>query len=150
MRQVILRIAAITLLAAGYLVAQPPMERGHNDQTWAERRTQFLASRLNLTDTQKQQVLSLYTATDQNSEALENKLAQARRSLREATRRNAPDTEIDQLAATIGFLFGQLEAIQAKADTAVYNTLTAEQRQKMDRGRGGPGGLGRRRFTGPR
>jgi len=123
------------------------MRRGHDDRTWAQRRTEFLSNRLTLSDSQKQQVLTLYTTADQNSESLENKLSQARRSLREATRRNAPDTEIDQLATTVGFLVGQIEAIQAKSDTAVYNTLSAEQRQKMDRGyfggRGGPGGSSR-------
>jgi len=120
------------------------MGRGHDDRTWAERKTQFLTNRLGLTESQKQQVLTLYSSVDQNSESLENKLVQARRALRDATRRNAPYTEIDQLAATMGTLFGQVEAIQAKADTAVYNTLTAEQRQKLDRGyfggRGGPAG----------
>ena len=140
-----IRRAALILLAAGGLFAQPPMGRGHDDHTWAERRTQFLANRLNLADAQKQQVLSLYTVADQNSEPLENKLAQARRALRDATRRNAPYSEIDQLAATVGLLFGQVEAIQAKSDTAVYNTLNAEQRQKMDRGYGG----GRGRSAGP-
>jgi Spy/CpxP family protein refolding chaperone len=134
MRRIVRPAVILILLATGTLFAQTPMRRGHDDRTWAERRTQFLSNRLALTDSQKQQVLTVYTAADQNSESLENKLFQARRSLREATRRNAPDTEIDQLASTVGFLVGQIEAIQAKSDTAVYNTLTAEQRQKMDRG----------------
>jgi Spy/CpxP family protein refolding chaperone len=140
MRPVTRRAAVLVLLAGACLSAQPRMARAHDDQTWAERRTQFLAVRLNLTDAQKQQALTLYTAADQNSRALEDKLSQARRALRDATRRNAPYTEIDQLATTVGVLFGQLEAIQAKADTAVYNMLSAEQRQKMGRGYGGRGG----------
>ena len=137
MRPIIRSTAALVLLAAGSLFAQPPMGRGHDDQSWAERRTQFLAIRVSLTDTQKQQVLALFTASDQNSESLETKLFQARRSLREATRRNAPYSEIDQLAASVGVLFGQVEAIKAKTDAAVYSILTADQRQKMDRGYGG-------------
>jgi len=149
MRQILRSAAALVLLAAGCLFAQPPMGRGHDDQSWPERKTQFLTMRLSLTDTQKQQVLALFTASDQNSEALETKLLQARRSLRDATRRNAPYSELDQLATTVGFLFGQVEAIKAKADTAVYNILTAEQRQKMDRGYGGGrGSMGGR--SGPR
>jgi len=149
----ITRSAAFFLLAAGGLCAQPPMGRGHDDVSWVERKTQFLATRLALSDSQKQQVMSLYTASDQNTETLETKLLQARRALRDATKRNAPDGEIDQLATTVGFLFGQVEAVKAKADTAVYNILTAEQRQKMDRGygggrgmMGGPGGPGGPRF----
>jgi Spy/CpxP family protein refolding chaperone len=134
MRSTASSAAVLVLLAAGVLLAQPPMRRGHNNRTWAERKTEFLSNRLSLSDSQKQQVLTLYKAADQNSESLENKLFQARRALREATRRNAPDTEIDQLSSTVGFLVGQIEAIQAKSDTAVYNSLTAEQRQKMDRG----------------
>jgi len=149
----ITRSAAFLLLAAGGLFAQPPMGRGHDDMSWVERKTQFLATRLTLSDSQKQQVMSLYTASDQNTETLETKLLQARRALRDATKRNAPDGEIDQLATTVRFLFGQVEAVKAKADTAVYNILTAEQRQKMDRGygggrgmMGGPGGPGGPRF----
>jgi Spy/CpxP family protein refolding chaperone len=146
MKSTIHGVALFVLLAAGSLVAQPPMGRGRDGQSWAERRTQFLTARLALSDAQKQQVLSLYTTSDQNSEALENKLSQARRALRDASRRNAPYTEIDQLAATVGTLVGQVEAIQAKTDAAIYNSLTVEQRQKMDRGyrgmRGGPGGPG--------
>ena len=151
-RPIIRSVAALVLLTTGCLFAQPPMGRGPDGQSWAERRTQFLAIRLSLTDPQKQQVLALFTASDQNSESLETKLLQARRSLRDASRRNAPSSEIDQLATTVGFLFGQVEAIMAKADAAVYNILTADQRQKMDRGYGGgrggmggpggPGGLG--------
>jgi Spy/CpxP family protein refolding chaperone len=137
MRQATRGAAVLVILTAACLTAQPHVSRAHDDQTWAERRTQFLVSRLNLTDAQKQQVLALYTSADQNSGALEDKLSQARRALRDATRRNAPYTEIDQLASTVGVLFGQLEAIQAKADTAVYNSLTAEQRQKLERGYGG-------------
>ncbi len=137
--------AAFVLLAGGCLFAQPPMGRGPDGQSWAERRTQFLAMRLSLTDSQKQQVLTLFTASDQNSEALETKLSQARKNLRDASRRNAPYSEIDQLATSVGFLFGQVEAIKAKADAAVYNILTAEQRQKMERGYGG----GRRGMGGP-
>ncbi|MEO8128280.1 MAG: Spy/CpxP family protein refolding chaperone [Bryobacteraceae bacterium] len=137
----IMRSAAFVLLAAGCLFAQPPLGRGRDDQSWVERKTQFLANRLTLSDSQKQQVLSLFTASDQNTESLETKLLQARRALRDATRRNAPDNEIDQLAGTVGFLFGQVEAVKAKADTAVYNLLTAEQRQKMDRGYGGGRGM---------
>jgi Spy/CpxP family protein refolding chaperone len=140
MRSATRRAAVLTLLAAACLSAQQRMGRAHDDQTWAERRTQFLVARLNLTDAQKQQVLALYTSADQNSQALEDKLSQARRALRDASKRNAPYTEIDQLAGTVGGLVGQLEAIQAKADTSVYNTLTAEQRQKIDRGYGGRGG----------
>lgn len=144
MRSIIRSVAAILLLTTGGLFAQPPMGRGADGQSWAERRTQFLAVRLSLTDAQKQQVLTLFTASDENSESLETKLFQARRSLRDASRRNAPYSEIEQLATTVGLLFGQVEAIKAKTDAVVYNMLTPDQRQKMDRGYGGgmrgPGG----------
>src|SRR5215218_8349474 len=104
MRHSILNMTVAVLLGAGCLFAQPPGMRSRDGQTWAERKTRFLSERLGLTDTQKQQVLTLSTTNDQNSESLETKLAQARRSLREATKRNAPYAEIDQLAATIGLL----------------------------------------------
>jgi Spy/CpxP family protein refolding chaperone len=132
-RRLILSAAVFALITPAGLFPQRRPAPHREGETWAERRTRDLAARLNLTDAQRQQVLALFTAADKDSAPVDEKLAQARRSLREATKKDAPDAEIEQLAATIGTLTGQLEAIQAKADAAFYKLLTTQQREQFDR-----------------
>ena len=122
------------------LLAQPRGDR-HRHETFAERRVHDLTRRFDLTEAQRTQALTLFTEADKEAEPLEERLEQAHRALRDATRRNATSSEIDQLAAAVGTLTGQLAAINAKADTAFHNTLTPKQRegfQRGPRGRKGP------------
>lgn len=127
------------------LTAQPPRDDHKNgrkgdrrndrreDESWAERRVGDLSHRFDLSDTQRTQAIAIFTAADQAAEPLEDKLEQARRKLREATRRNANVSELEQLAAPLGLLLGQLELIEAKAETAFHNTLTPKQREDARR-----------------
>ena len=139
-RSVLLLLALLLPLAA-----QPPRDdhkdgrKGdrkndhREDESWAERRVRDLSHRFDLSDTQRSQALAIFSAADQAAEPLEDKLEQARRRLREATRRNANLAELEQLAATLGPLLGQLELIEAKAETAFHNTLTPKQREDTRR-----------------
>ena len=104
------------------------------DESFAERRVQDLTRRFDLTEAQRRQALTIFTEADRSAEPFEDRLEQARRQLRDATKRNASNAEIDQLAAVVGTLTGQLEAINAKADTAFHNTLTDKQREELQRG----------------
>lgn len=104
------------------------------DDSFAEHRVQDLARRFELTESQRTQALEIFSQADRESEPLEDRLEQAHRALRDATRRNASNSEIDQLAQTVGTLTGQLAAINAKADTAFHNTLTTKQRELFSRG----------------
>ena len=121
---------SLVLLLSG----QPPGGRHHDDESFAERRVHDLTRRFDLTESQRRQALTIFTEADRTAEPLEDRIEQARRNLRDATRRNATPAEIDQLAAIIGTLAGQLEAINAKADTAFHNTLTDKQREEFQRG----------------
>lgn len=150
MRQILVTGLAIVAFGATLVLAQRPypgrgpggpggpdgfhphVTGGGAEQSWAERRVQFFASRASLTDAQKQQALSIFTASDQSSEPLDERLSAARKALRDASRRAATAGEIDQLAATVGTLTGQLAAIQAKADASFFALLTSDQREKMD------------------
>jgi Spy/CpxP family protein refolding chaperone len=120
-------------LLAAALFAQPRGERRHHE-TFAEHRVHDLTRRFELTDAQRTQALALFTDADKEAEPLEERLEQAHRDLRDATRRNATSSEIDQLATSVGTLTGQLAAINAKAETAFYNTLTPKQRESLQRG----------------
>ncbi len=106
----------------------------HGDESFAERRVHDLSRRFELSEDQRRQALVIFTEADRAAEPLEERIEQARRNLRDATRRNATNAEIDQLAAVVGNLAGQLEAINAKADTAFHNTLTDKQREEFQRG----------------
>lgn len=108
----------------------PPPKRG----SFAEWRVQDFTRRFELSDSQRDQALGIFREADKEAQPLEVKLEQANRALREATRRNASHSEIDQLAATVGTLTGQLAAINAKAETAFYNTLSSKQREAIPRG----------------
>ena len=137
-RNLIWRFVAVALSAAlmsGHAVAQPPF----GPRTWSKERAERLARDLALTDSQKQQALALFESVERSTESLEDNLMRARKALREAIRNNAPPQQIDQLAASIGTLTGQVIAIEAKNDATFYSLLTPEQRQKYDqpdRGRG--------------
>lgn len=109
-------------------------DRRFDDESFAERRVHDLIRRFDLTEAQRRQALTIFTEADRNAEPLEDRLEQARRTLRDASRRNANNAEIDQLASVVGTLTGQLEAINAKADTAFHNTLTDKQREEFQRG----------------
>ncbi len=105
----------------------------HEDESFAERRVRELSRRFNLTEAQRAQALSIFNAADSAAEPIEDKLDQARRKLRDSTRRNTTLAELEQLAAPIGPLVSQLEFIEAKAETAFHNTLTAKQREDFRR-----------------
>ncbi len=108
--------------------------RHHDDESFAERRVHDLTRRFDLADSQRNQALTIFAEADRIAQPLEDRLEQAHRNLRDATRRNATHAEIDQLASILGTLAGQLEAINAKADTAFHNTLTDKQREEFQRG----------------
>lgn len=126
-------IGFVSLLATAGL-AQHRGPRHFEGESFAERRVHDMTRRVELTEQQRTQALAIFKDADREAGPLEDKLEQAERALREATRRNASSSEIDQLATTVGTLTGQLAAINAKADTAFHNTLTPKQRESIQRG----------------
>ena len=109
-------------------------------------RMNYLAGYLGLSETQKTQAQTIFTAAQTASEALQGQLDSARDAARATIKTNATDAEIDRLSAAVGVLQGQLLAIQTKASAKFYALLTAEQKAKYDQmggGRMGPRGGGR-------
>ena len=103
-------------------------------------RVSRLATLLGLTDTQQSQATTIFTNAYNASQTIQTSLQTAQQSLTSAVRANSTAT-IDQVAANIGTLQGQLLAINAKADAAFYAILTTDQRTKYDAmPHGGPGG----------
>lgn len=113
-------------------------------------RLNFLAGYLSLTDAQKTQAQTIFTAAETASQTAQGQLASAREALQATVKANSPDAEIDRLAAALGVLQGQLLAIQTKASAKFYALLTTEQKAKYDQMGGGAGGgrMGPRGFGG--
>jgi Spy/CpxP family protein refolding chaperone len=141
------RIAVFAAVAAAALMAQPP---GPPDAaTMVQRRVSQLTTLLSLTDAQAAQATTIFTDAATASSTLQTDMGTARQSLHDAVKKNDTKT-IDQAAATVGTLTGQLTAIQSKADAAFYAILTTDQQAKYDTlgwrgfgpGPGGPGGPG--------
>jgi len=92
---------------------------------------QHFMSNLNLSDTQKTQVKSIFQDARQSAMPIRQQLRQTRKSLRAAIQAN--DTaQIQQLTATEGSEFGQLAGIRSSAMAKVYQNLTPDQKSKLE------------------
>ena len=111
-------------------------------------RLDFLAGYLTLTDAQKAQAKTIFDAASAAATTAQGQLTAAHDALGAAIKANRADSELDRLAAAVGAIHGQIQAIHAKAMAKFYALLTAEQKTKFDtlssRAGGGGGGRGRR------
>jgi Spy/CpxP family protein refolding chaperone len=125
-------------LASGMLFAQAPAPSTSAQppaQHQQMRRGQFferMATRLNLTEDQKQQTKSIMQAGRESSKPVVQQLRQSRQALRDAVKAGKSDAEINQLSANVGNLAGQVATIRAKTFAKTYALLTPEQRTKAD------------------
>ncbi|PYT33098.1 MAG: hypothetical protein DMG58_08520 [Acidobacteria bacterium] len=138
MKNSLVRFAGMAALASGMMFAQapaPPAQPQSPTQRWQHRRGRMLdrmATKLNLTDSQKEQAHSIMQSARESAQPITQQLKQNRQALHEAIKAGKPDADIDQLAATTGNLTGQVTAIRTKAFAKVYALLTPEQRTKAD------------------
>jgi Spy/CpxP family protein refolding chaperone len=144
--KILLSIGLFATLALSQ--GMPPLNSGAtppDPQTMAQMRVNGLARILNLTDAQKTQATSIFTAAYTADESIRSSLQTDRKSLASAVRAN-PTGPIDTLAATIGNLEGQILAIDSKAEASFYAILTKDQQAIYDTmpggGMRGPGGRG--------
>lgn len=137
-RLMISSLAAMTLVTAAW--AQTTTT---TPASGANRRLEFLAGYLSLTDAQKMQAQAIFDAAESAATTAAGAMTSAQTALRTAIKANAADAELDRLAAAIGVIQGQVAAIHAKAEAKFYALLTADQKTKYDalgQGSGGPGG----------
>ena len=138
MKNSIVRFVGVAALASGMMFAQTPASPAQPQspaQRWQQRRGQMfdrMATRLNLTDRQKQQAQSIMQSARESARPINQQLKQNRLALRDAVKAGKTDADIDQLAASTGSLMGQATAIRTKAFAKVYALLTPEQRTKAD------------------
>lgn len=143
------KLFTASVLSTALVLAQAPTggTRGTppDPATMIQHRVSRLTTLLALTDAQATQATAIFTSAQTATQNILPNIAAARQSLAAAVQKN--DTaSIDQLAATLGTLTGQLTAINSKADAAFYALLTADQQAKFAAlphgGPGGPGGRG--------
>jgi len=137
------RRSSLTCLAALLAAAAILPAQGGRGGT---NRLDFLAGYLTLTEAQKTQAATIFTAADTAKATLQGQMTAARDALQAAVKANRADAELDRLAAAVGVIHGQSAAVEAKANARFYALLTAEQKTKFDAlGDRGPGGAGRQR-----
>lgn len=152
MRNRITTLITLSALCATAMLAQgrrPMGQRGTGNPPdpalMVERRVQMLTRALELTDAQATQATAIYKNAAETAAGVQTKLQAAHEALRAGVKENNA-TGIEEAAANIGSLTGQVTAIHGKAEAAFYGLLTADQRTKYDemgqRGWGMGGGMG--------
>lgn len=149
MRTSLLKVIAFLALTSVLVAAQhrnPP-----DPAEMAQHHINFLTKQLSLSPQQQQQATTIFGEISNNAKATHDQMRTAHDSLKAAIQKN--DTAgIEQAANTIGNLTAQMMGTHAKAQAAFYQTLTPEQKTKMDalasshgkgmHGHGGHGGHG--------
>lgn len=147
MRTSLVRVVAILALSSVFVMAQhrtPPdpaeMMQHHIDH---------LTKMLSLTPAQQQQATTIFNEAANNATTVHDQLRTAHQALQTAIQKNDTAT-IEQTSNTIGSLTAQMTAAHAKAEAALFQTLTPEQQTKFTQMQshhgpgmhehGGPGG----------
>lgn len=94
-------------------------------------RVKALSDFVSLSDSQKQQITTIWTDADKNAAGARASMSSMRADLRKAVKSNDA-AAIDKIAAEIGSIEGKNMAAGAKANAAIYALLTAEQKTKLD------------------
>lgn len=98
-----------------------------------ERRLEFLATYLNLSEGQKTQFKAALDALHTKTQTVLQSIEQTQLKLREAVRSNAPAATIQPLAEALGKLHAELIAARAQTMVTLRGLLTQEQRDKLDK-----------------
>jgi Spy/CpxP family protein refolding chaperone len=133
MKHSILNATAVTALAAAMAFGQnapadPPAHQGRGGRGAMMGR---FGADLNLTDAQKQQMQSIFSASRESARALNTQLKQNRDALAAAVKAGASDAEIDRLSGSLAPLLAQSTANHAKTFAKFYSILTQEQKDKI-------------------
>jgi len=119
--------AVATLSAAGLFAAETTPNQHRRGQ---HRLDQFM-SNLNLSDTQRTQVKSIFQEARQSAMPIRQQLRETRKSLHAAIKTDNT-AQIQQLAGTEGSEFGQLAAVRSMAFAKAYQKLTPDQKSKLE------------------
>ena len=129
MQHPLLKLAGVTALAAAMAFGQNPPADKHHSRGGAMANRLF--GDLNLTDAQKQQAQSIFSAARQSAESVHSQLRQQRQALTAAVKSGASEAEIDRISSSLAPLLAQTTAIHSKAFAKFYAILTPEQKDKL-------------------
>jgi Spy/CpxP family protein refolding chaperone len=133
--------ALITLAMASTLLVAQTAPQPPSPTAMAAHHVDYMTTVLNLTSAQQQQATTIFTNAATAASGVHNSLRSARQNLQTAVTSN-DGAGIDQASAAIGNLTTQLTSLQAKANAAFYQILTADQQSKLTKleSQRGPGG----------
>ena len=133
MKRILIGIAAIGVLAAGFAIAQTTARpradaKGRGVGAMAQRR---MVKELNLSATQKQQAKTIFQSVRQAAQPLAQQLKQDRAALTAAI--EAGDSaKIQQVSTEMGSLRGNVLAVRSQAMAKFYALLTPDQKIKAE------------------
>lgn len=134
MKNTLLGLIMAMVVSSGVTLAQHPRHEdfGRDPQGRRPTRIDFLARRLDLTDSQQQQARTIFSASEEARKELRKSLEKAQEDLNNVVKTGATDQQIEKLAGAMGTLVGQLAANETKARAKFRAILTTEQRQRFD------------------
>jgi Spy/CpxP family protein refolding chaperone len=130
MKHSLLNATAVAALATAMAFGQnaPPAHQGRGGQGAMMGR---FGADLNLTDAQKQQAQSIFSASRESARSLNTQLKQGRDALAAAVKSGASDAEIEKLSNNLAPLLAQSTANHAKTLAKFYSILTQDQKDKV-------------------
>ena len=150
MKKILIGIAAIGVLAAGFAIAQTtatPQARAAKGKGVRALVRKRMLKALNLTDTQTQQAKTILQSARQTAQPLAQQLKQDRAALTAAI--EAGDSaKIQQLSTDMGSLRGNVLAVRSQALSKFYALLTPDQKTKAEEFRQHHAGLGGPKIVG--
>jgi Spy/CpxP family protein refolding chaperone len=129
MRTTLVKVVTFLAMASMFATAQ---RKGPPDPAqMVQHQVGFLTKHLSLTTQQQQQATTIFTEAASNGKTFHDQMKTAHQNLQAAVQKNDA-AGIEQASNAIGTLMGQMTSAHAKADAAFYQTLTPDQKTKMD------------------
>ncbi|HET9281947.1 MAG TPA: periplasmic heavy metal sensor [Candidatus Angelobacter sp.] len=128
MRRTLLKAIPLVILAGALAMAQhgtPP-----DPAQMVQHHVDSLTKHLSLNAQQQQQATSIYTEAANSAKSLHDQMRMAHETLQTAIQKNDIGT-IEQVSNSIGNLTAQMTMAHAKADAALFQTLSPDQQSKF-------------------
>jgi len=133
------RTLMMSLMAVSLVCAQGPRGGPGGGGDPVDGKVSRLTQALSLTTSRQQRAKTIFTNAETARQSLRESSSTARESLTAAIKSNN-FSGIDRAAAALGNIGAQSTSIEAKAEAAFYQILTADQQAKYTPMVGGPGG----------
>jgi len=140
MKKAIATFASFAVLSVAAVYAFPPQQQYSTQDgpvtfgvAGGMDRVAALTHMLGLNTSQQANAKAIFDEEDAATKPLFEQLKQASEAMLSAQKAAAPDAELDQLARDMAGISGEILAIDAKAQSKIYQQLSTEQRQKLEK-----------------